>query len=183
MIMFLIGCISYGQSQSPMDVYETNMKIEYQRHNIGNITNYILNHKELGKTEFVLDGKLYKMKVIKNTKLSGGYVRGSSSRENDWVEGESLKFFVKQGHREYIYTLRGNIVQLWSDSMSFFAYYNIEKQEVSIRTDRYNFNSSQYKMFAYDYSYTNGDLEKVQDWIVRDADGRANSMGKIYPKK
>ena len=84
---------AYGQ-KSPMDVYETDMKLEYERHNIANITKYILNHKEIGKSEFVLDGKLYKMKV-KDAKTSGGYVRNPNSKDNEWVEGESLNFYVR----------------------------------------------------------------------------------------
>jgi hypothetical protein len=175
-LLLLSSILSFGQN-SPMDEYEADMQEEYRLHNIGRITEYILTHKETGKSEFVLDGKLYKMKV-KESAMSGGYVRGSSTRDNDWIEGESLLFVVKHMHREYNYTLRGNTLQLWSDNLSFFAYYDFEKEEVSIRADSYNFDHSDYKMYGYDYSFAGGSLEKVQDWVVRDAIGRANSIKK-----
>lgn len=164
-----------------MDVYEDNMKEEYRLHDIASITNYILKHKEIGKSEFVLNGRFYKMKV-ENSGLSGGYVRNPNSKNNEWVEGESLLFTVKHMHREYIYTLRGNELLLWSDNLTFLAYYDFETKEVSIRTHDYNYSSS-YKMYGFDYSFADGSLDKVQDWVVRDADGRANSMGKVYPKR
>lgn len=179
-IITLLLCVNFAFAQSPMDEYEKDMKKEYNLHHIPQITKYILNHKEIGKSEFVLEGKLYKLKV-KNSSMSGGYVRGSSTRENDWVKGESLQFLVKEGHREYVYSLKGNELELWSDNLSFIALYDFEKEEVSIRTYGYNFDASDFKMYGYDYSFANG-LEKVQDWIVADRLGRANSIGKKYGK-
>ena len=38
-------------------------------------------------------------------------------------------------------------------------------------------------MYGYDYSFKGKSFVKVQDWIIRDADGRANSMGKQYNRK
>jgi hypothetical protein len=179
--LIILGNILEGYAQSPMDDYEKNMKTEYKQHDIGTLTNYILDHKEIGKSEFILDGKLYKMKV-KESNLSGGYIQKPNSKNNEWVQAESLQFFIKNRHREYVYTLKGNKLELWSDNLSFLAIYDFEKKEVSIRKIRSMFNSTSPKLYGYEYSFANNTLEKVEDWIVRDADGRANSMGKHYGK-
>lgn len=169
---------SFGQI-SPMDEYERDMLEEYRLHNIANLTDYILTHKEIGKSEFVLDGKLYKLKVKKSA-MSGGYIKNPTAKDNDWIAGESLQYVIKQGHREYVYTLRGNLLELWSDNLSFIAHYNLEINEVSIRTGKFNYTSSSYKMYGFDYAFSVGGFKKVQDWVVRDAIGRANSTEKIY---
>lgn len=173
--IILLLCVNFAFPQSPMDRYEADMKEEYQLHNIGGIIRYFMNNKEVGKSEFVIDGKLYKMKV-KESPMSGGYVRGSSSRENDWIEAESLQFVIKHRHREYVFNLKGSQLELWSDNLSFIALYDFNEQEVSIRTYGSTATGTEVKMYAYDYSIANGDLEKVQDWIVANRLGRANSI-------
>jgi hypothetical protein len=172
--LLFLSINAFGQ-KSPMDIYEDKMKEEYRLHHIATITDYILNHKEIGKSEFVLNGRRYKMKV-KDSKVSGGYVRSDNTKESEWVEGESLQFCVKHMHREYVYTLYGNKLKLWSDNLSFIALYDFDKKEVSIRKIRDMYNASFPKMYGYDYSYVENKLEKVEDWVVRDAIGRANSM-------
>ena len=162
-VLALVGGDCKGQSI--MDDTEDVIAEEYRLHDIESLTQYVLTlEAEPGTFKGVkVNGKVYKKMRVK--------VYGGGAESND---GTIEVRFYRLG-REYVFFRENNKVRLISDNLSFEIQYLVEKKEMVML----NVNSgSELKVYGYVYALNDGYKkgEKLQDWVVRDAIGRANSI-------
>lgn len=150
-----------GYSQYGMAQYEEDMLFEYSVNDINSLTNYIVYQANLLEPpkEIIINEKLYKFKVQPLKK----------------AEKEEYRITLSRKRKYYVFNIRGNKVELYSDNLTFFATYNFENKEVKILSNQSNKSASDFKMYGYIYKFDTGNLEKIEDWVIRDAVSRAYS--------
>jgi hypothetical protein len=150
-----------------MDTYEKQMLEEYKYHNIDSLFKYIENNDLIDKSIASINGKEYKIRVYRNSKRA----------EYD----QNLNIIFKHKKFTYIFSKTEKGLKFSSTSLSFSIQYKPKIKEYKFVSNKTSFGSQELKIYGYVYVRIDDKLIKVEDWVVRDALGRANSMRK--PKK
>jgi hypothetical protein len=158
LILFFISSFCFAQ-RSKMDVFEQQMLTEYQYYNLKEILDMVVS----GETEkkFKIGDKKYKVK-IKRTSLKA---------ETD----EIIHYIIKTKGKQFIFSTDSEKYYLQSQGLSFSFRYTPMQQEISFISKPFS-NPHEFKMYGYTYRYIKGELFKLEDWVIRDAIGRANSI-------
>lgn len=157
-------------TQSPyskMDSYEKQMLMEYDYHNIEALFKHVDANELVDKTKVIIDGVEYKIRVKRNSKRA----------EYD----DNLTIIFKRGKFEYIFYKKRSSVSMYSNSLSFSIIYKENVEEYKFVSNRTPFAAHEFKVYGYVYAYEGNNLIKIEDWVIRDAIGRANSI--IKPRK
>lgn len=206
--LIITGNILQGYTQSKMDMSNMDIVESFKAHNLPEITHHILNDNPSNGSIFYV-GKTMYMLHIEVIREPYGYV---DTRNIGYRDAGLIKVTVDEvipkgnprkgkykTRRTYDFTIDNEGFQVYSDNIFFNMKYRslTEKEKRTIRVDdglvlpdkvfdlQENISDySELKLygFLYAYDFENDKLMKVADYIVRDADGRANSIGKHYGK-
>lgn len=150
-----------------MDSYEKQMLQEYDYHNIEALFRYVKAHELQDRTKVSVGGREYKVRVKRKSKFA----------EQD----ESLVIIFKIDKFEYIFYKKRTSISFYSPNLSFSVIYKKTVDEYKFISNRTPFGSHELRIYGYVYAYKEDNLVKLEDWVIRDAYGRANSIRK--PKK
>jgi len=167
LIISIFFSISVFGQDGPMDTYEKRMFKEYNYHNIKELFTYVNENDIADKERFNIGDRKYKARVK----------RFSKRAEYD----ESVFMKIKSGRYVYYISKRRKTVDIHSDQLTFNLHYNKIKKEYTFVSNRSQGFSHEFKVYGYVFAYENGEMVKLEDWVIRDAYGRANSINK--PRK
>ena len=167
LIFVLTSCVTTKSYYGKMDSYEQQMLKEYDYHNIEALFKYVKTHELQNRTKVSVGGREYKVRVRRNSK---------------WAEyDDSVTIIFKIDKFEYIFYKKRTSLSFYSPNMSFSIIYKKSADEYKFVSNRTSFASHEFKVYGYVYAYIDDNMVKIEDWVVRDAIGRANSI--IKPRK
>ena len=140
---------------------------EYDYHNLEALFRYVKVNEFTNRTKIAVGGREYKVKVRRQSKRA----------EYD----ENLVIILKYGKYQYIFYKTRTTLSLYSDNLSFSIIYKKNIDEYKFISNRTTFGSHELKIYGYVYEYEGDNMVKIEDWVIRDAIGRANSIRK--PRK
>jgi hypothetical protein len=145
--------------QSKMDIFEKQMLNEYQYYNLKPMLDIVMNG-EVDKKFEIGDNK-YKVKIRRTSKKA----------ETD----EIIHYIIKRKGTHFIFSTDSDKYYLQSQNLSFSFRYSPMAQEISFISKPIT-QAGVFKLYGYTYRYIKGELFKLEDFVIRDAYGRANSI-------
>ena len=169
-VIFLVLTLSNCSVKTPfskMDSYEQQMFREYEFHNIEALFKYVDTHELLNRSIVNVNGREYKVRVYRDSKRA------------EYDENLTIRFKFEK--YQYIFYKKRNSLSMYSDNLSFSIIHKTNTKEYRFVSNRTSFGSQELKIYGYVYAYNDDNLIKLEDWVIRDAISRANSIRK--PKK
>ena len=145
--------------RSKMDVFEDKMLNEYEYYNLKDLLDIVITGVDTKKIE-VGDNK-YKIKIKRTSKKA--------------EEDQIIHYIIKRKGKEFIFSNDSGRIYLQSMSTSFSFRYTPLGQEISFISKPIS-TPGEFKLYGYTYRYIKGELYKIEDFVIRNAIGRANSI-------